>query len=458
MSTTMHNQEQSHLALFPPELLQKVLSFVRDDDIALGQCQKVCKLWQQTILGSVFYREKCEIMLDRNPSLRPTFKLHNFEENKLDPRFCRTFYKKLSLLKDRWRGSGLADVRVIDCLNSTTPDGKRVEISEEWRKRHNYTGVYDMVWDEKNSLLSASVFNTIQVWDMTKYEVVSILGSDVLDSGTQASCFFSADRTLACGTEKGIIKVFDLMTGEQINEARHGNAYICDIKIYGRTLMAIDWFGDVQEWSLGDEGSREVRFSKEIHPVFDIEEEVTAKYRERCWERLLDFNDKVIVTNGRGLLVVFSRDNGAKLSDLYVFTSAQVMCCKLFGMEVFWGEQNGYVYRGIVVEGEQVFTADAENCSRLLHYRAYLGDNITSLDVNSKHVIFGDVNGDIHCLNKELFGQKDCLKFVIETGPDSVGHKYGSYVWTTHMDESRIFSGDSDGKLVVHDFWDYSDK
>ena len=30
-----------------------------------------------------------------------------------------------------------------------------------------------------------------------------------------------------------------------------------------------------------------------------------------------------------------------------------------------------------------------------------------------------------------------------------------SYIWAIEIDESRIFSGDSDACLVVHDFWNY---
>ena len=35
------------------------------------------------------------------------------------------------------------------------------------------------------------------------------------------------------------------------------------------------------------------------------------------------------------------------------------------------------------------------------------------------------------------------------------GHSYGEFIWAVEMDSTRIFSGDSDACLVVHDFWEH---
>ena len=37
-------------------------------------------------------------------------------------------------------------------------------------------------------------------------------------------------------------------------------------------------------------------------------------------------------------------------------------------------------------------------------------------------------------------------------------HNEEDIIWCIHTDESRIFSGDSAGKLIVHDFWNYTPK
>ena len=82
--------------------------------------------------------------------------------------------------------------------------------------------------------------------------------------------------------------------------------------------------------------------------------------------------------------------------------------------------------------------------------------NVTSIAVSKGRVVTGDVNGQIESLDKnnlDLMGLPSRVhdaEFVIESGrgPDA-------YIWCLNTDEARIISGDSDGKLVVHDFWDY---
>ena len=64
--------------------------------------------------------------------------------------------------------------------------------------------------------------------------------------------------------------------------------------------------------------------------------------------------------------------------------------------------------------------------------------------------LIGDVNAEIHCLDRSGPLSQNSFKFMLETG-----HSYKSFIWAVEMDESRIFSGDSDACLVVHDFWDY---
>ena len=42
------------------------------------------------------------------------------------------------------------------------------------------------------------------------------------------------------------------------------------------------------------------------------------------------------------------------------------------------------------------------------------------------------------------------FQFLLEKG-----HSYGEFIWAVEMDSTRIFSGDSDACLVVHDFWEH---
>lgn len=81
-------------------------------------------------------------------------------------------------------------------------------------------------------------------------------------------------------------------------------------------------------------------------------------------------------------------------------------------------------------------------------------DSITSVSVRQDKILIGDVNAEIHCLDRkpDVPLSQDSFRFMLETG-----HSYKSYIWAVEMDECRIFSGDSDACLVVHDFWDRQD-
>ena len=77
-------------------------------------------------------------------------------------------------------------------------------------------------------------------------------------------------------------------------------------------------------------------------------------------------------------------------------------------------------------------------------------NSITSIAVGKDRILIGDVNAEIHCLNRspDTPLDQDSFRFLLESG-----HSYNSFIWAVNMDESRIFSGDSDSCLVIHDFW-----
>merc|ERR1719219_3314420 len=81
-------------------------------------------------------------------------------------------------------------------------------------------------------------------------------------------------------------------------------------------------------------------------------------------------------------------------------------------------------------------------------------DNITSVSVCQDKILIGDVNAEIHCLdrNPNTPLSQSSFRFLL-----AEGHSYKSYIWAVEMDASRIFSGDSEACLVVHEFWDFSD-
>jgi len=73
------------------------------------------------------------------------------------------------------------------------------------------------------------------------------------------------------------------------------------------------------------------------------------------------------------------------------------------------------------------------------------------MSVRDDTIVLGDVNAEIHVLNRkpDVPLSKGSFRFLLENG-----HSYRSYIWAVEMDATRIFSGDSDACLVVHDFWD----
>ena len=83
-------------------------------------------------------------------------------------------------------------------------------------------------------------------------------------------------------------------------------------------------------------------------------------------------------------------------------------------------------------------------------------NNSTTLDtlisVRGDKIVIGDVNAEIHVLDRKpnVPLSQESFQFLLENG-----HSYGEFVWAVEIDATRIFSGDSDSCLVVHDFWEH---
>ena len=114
--------------------------------------------------------------------LSPTYKQHQFLNSIVPKGKCKLFYLKLLNLSKRWKlkgeeGAALSpQVRSIDLTHSANLDNNSIDTKElvresiasaRWRKTHNYTGIYDMVYLKEKSQLVASVNDCIQVWDVS---------------------------------------------------------------------------------------------------------------------------------------------------------------------------------------------------------------------------------------------------------------------------------------------------
>lgn len=471
---------------FPPEIQTVILGYLEDSDPDLLRCELVCREWRQILTQrSLIYQRKCRRFLTSAPGhYDSTFQRHGFTRNRFSSSWCKRFYYKVKNLPRNWslcpseghpEETSRPRITTHKSLEAVV-DGRRLQVSEEWGRLHNYQGVYDTVWDPERSLMTCSVYDSIQVWDINAGRCLALLDNDTLDSdGVRSTCFFARDHVLACGTEKGHVRLYDLLSGRALGTYRRSFQYISDVKISGDTLMSIDQFGAMQEWKIAfqDEPSSEpspskkarhcdesdgaqkkpvLQFLKEFSPPFTLSNpEVVTEYQRRYWERLLDFNDQLIVTNCSRLFCIFSR-NLEKMTEVYVMTSARILCCKVFGGEVYWGEQKGKVFRTGLRANVCKVTNRPETDDDIAVFTTKFEDNITSVDADRRVVAIGDVNGEIQVLKADRFGQPDCLMFVLEDA-----HSFGAFVWSVHVDASRIFSGDSDGNLVVQDFWDYDD-
>ncbi len=228
-----------------------------------------------------------------------------------------------------------------------------------------------------------------------------------------------------------------------------GGAPVVDLKIAGTEMLSIDCFGTIVEWHVDE---RKLECLGELSPplnrlVGEENERVRNLYRRKNPERTLDFNDYVVATNTLGLLVLFSRKQDGPAT--FVLCPSNVLCLRVLGRTAYWGVLKGKVFRTDLYLSSacRVIEDPDSQCERL---ETYFKDNVTSLDVSEERVVVGDVNGEVHVCSVDRFGAN--FNWLPDFSLES-GHEYKSFVWCVKVDAERIFSGDQDGKIVVHDFW-----
>ena len=108
--------------------------------------------------------------------------------------------------------------------------------------------------------LIASVYDTIQVWDLSTYQMTNLLNPKSLDSPNAATTCFAVLRdklvnflhfcnillTLlgkVCGTQNGLLKLIDLDSGKGVATTRRNSNYVSDVcvKVTRRALLIPHW-------------------------------------------------------------------------------------------------------------------------------------------------------------------------------------------------------------------------
>jgi len=179
------------------------------------------------------------------------------------------------------------------------------------------------------------------------------------------------------------------------------------------------------------------------------DESLLATYTTKETERLVNFNDYIGATNAKQLLCIWDLKTNVTT---WIKTNTVVLCFELVNKDVFWGEQNGVVNQ--LTASDKNLYIDARNSTQqsitIFSYQTKFKDSITSISVFEDLVFFGDKNGEIRCCQIPI---GDEPIFVLESG-----HQFGAFVWAIQADGARVFSGDSDGKLIVHDFWEFDNE
>ena len=428
----------------PDEILLHV--FRQLDDKSLIECELVCSKWRSVINEGRIFSKKCSRLRHNNPELVPTFAFRKFDTLiKNNHKAAKEFYFKLKYLKSRWTKNHEPKIYNYYCVTG--------EVSSEWLEKHNYTGVYDMVWLPEKSLLILSVYDSIQVWNMANNERINTFTGNILDTEkVKSNCFHACAQAnvLLTGTNNGVINAFDLFNCKPLGKSEdiRGIDMLCDIKSHGGKVLAIDWRGLIAEFKINRTDTK-IQFPmiRKFYPPWgeNVDDEIPHKYKLRFSERLIEFNEFLGFTNCTDMVIIF--DIEKLVTARWILTKRAVLCVTLFEKDVYWGGGKGIVncFSNFDTNSKSVETIDIKLIKET--FRTNYQDSITSISMaSSDKILIGDVNAEIHCLSLPL--SKDSLRFTLESG-----HAYKSYIWALECDASRIFSGDSDACLVVHDYW-----
>ncbi|XP_023346593.1 uncharacterized protein LOC111715495 [Eurytemora carolleeae] len=279
------------------------------------------------------------------------------------------------------------------------------------------------------------------------YSLTHLFPKTILDQDkNQTTCFSLHKDLLICGTENGYIKLLDINSEKILVKARVNSYYISDIKYHQGRLISLDCFGNILHWKL-------LEVPPFLQALGNESPEVPFLLQQRNIERLLDFgSDDLILTTFKSHITVY-KDN-AFLVSFPVYSD--VFCIDKQDKLVGFGCKGG-VDREFVnpVAGIVLIDPTSPPFIPRIYFRTPDNDPVISIQLTSRFLILGDINGEIHLINVENLDIPSGESFR-DLKPSDIttlrSHGYRDFVWALNTDGFRLFSGDETGQIIVHDF------
>lgn len=444
-------------AHLPSEILVIVFQYLDSESLILAKL--TCKSWLELIDTSVLlWKARIRHHCVSHPGHLPLLHLPIYTQIKQSAPRLQLFLRKLSRLQDNLVNNRYK-VRTIDCLEAEF-EGKKVVKSSEWERNHNYKGVYDMILDDNR--LVASVYDTIQVWDMSTYHISNILNPKLLDQPQAATtCFAVMDDRLVCGTQNGLLKLIDIDSCQLVSTTRRNNNYVSDVCVKGDSVASLDWYGVVTMWKYSTSTHTNSSTKSSSHLVNVTQEgqfEGPRLLASREVERLLDFTSEFLVTTYKCHLTCYRHGEFFRSYPAH----SDIFCISIVGDRVAFGCK-GDTATASPVAG--VMRLAASGPPQVIYINTSDNDPVISLCMTSSLLTLGDVNGELHRIDVEelefpeqgevtvsLPAAKESKQHGIRYLGTLRTHAYRDFVWAVKSDPYRIFSGDETGKIVIHDY------
>jgi len=219
------------------------------------------------------------------------------------------------------------------------------------------------------------------------------------------------------------------------------------VSVKGSILVSLDWYGEVVEWDIGVPG-RIVQIpstDRFVGPMI---------FNQRKTERLLDYFGDHLVTTYMSHLTCYRKGEFVRSYP----TVGEVFCISI---------QDDLLAFGCKNENESptagIYHLTQEGAPAILYIKTKDKDSVISVSLSREYLILGDVNGELHLIDiSHLRFPAPGLTPQVELGKDNEygvrflatlrSHEYGAFVWAVKADSYRIFSGDENGKIIVHDY------